>query len=389
MHYTYKFRLDPNLLTIIFLNKLIGSCRFVFNKLLEIAINEKLYSYYELKKRIVNLKKEYPFLKEANSQSLQAASLNLKKAFDNFFKKRSDFPSFKSKRENNSIIIPQFFKIEDNKLKIPKLKISIPIILHREIIGNIKSISITRTSSGKYYLNILVEKEIEKLPLTKNAIALDVGLITFAKLSNGEEIQNFRFYKNSEKNLKKLQKRISRKQKGSKNRTKAIIKVAKIHEKTKNKRDNFLHKESLKIIRDNQTIIMEDLKVKNMIRNKNLSKSIQDASWAEFKRMIKYKAIWHGREYIEIDQFYPSSKKCCICGYKNINLDLKTREWICPKCNTFHDRDYNATINQLKVGLERSKLTPVDYAMAAEQKYVFWSTSYHKKKQEACYFNGE
>ena len=134
---------------------------------------------------------------------------------------------------------------------------------------------------------------------------------------------------------------------------------------------------------------MEDLKVKNMIRNKKFSKSIQDASWSEFKRMIKYKALWHKREYIEIDQFYPSSKQCSICGFVNKKLDIRTRKWMCPKSKTFHDRDYNATINQLKVGLEQSKLTPVDYALAAEQKYLFWSTSYHKKKQEACHFNGE
>jgi len=388
VQYTYRFKLDLKTLSLIFLNKQVGSCRFLYNKLLEIAKEEKLYNYYELKKRIVKLKEEYPFLKETNSQSLQAACLNLKRAFDNYFKKRAKFPKFKSKRYKNSISIPQFFKIEKGKLFIPKLKDPIKIILHRQIQGKIKSISITKNPSGKYYLNILVEKELEKLPLSKHAVALDVGLKTFTKLSTGKGIKNFRFYRTAEKKVKKLQKNLSKKEKGSRNRKKAILQVAKAHEKIKNKRADFLHKESLKIIRDNQTIIMEDLKVKNMIRNKKLSKSIQDASWSEFKRMIKYKAQWHGREYIEIDQFYPSSKNCCICDKKN--KDLKNaRQWICSKCNTFHDRDYNATINQLKVGLEQSKLTPVDYALAAEQKYLFWSTSYHKKKQEACHFNGE
>lgn len=389
MLYTYKFELLLKTLQSIFLNKQIGSCRFIFNKLLEIANEEKQYNYYELKKRIVNLKKEYSFLKEVNSQSLQEACLNLKRAFDNFFKKRAKAPKFKSKRYKNSVRIPQFFKIIGDKLIIPKLKTPITIRLHRKIEGTIKSISITKTPQGKYYLNVLVEREIEKLPLNKNAIALDVGLTTLAKLSNGEEIKNLRFYKKSEKKLKKAHKQLSRKQKGSKNREKAIIKVAKAHEKIKNQRSDFLHKESFKIIRDNQTIIMEGLKVKNMIRNKKLSKSIQDASWSEFKRMIKYKALWHGREYIELDPFFPSSKKCSICGYRKQGLDLHTRKWLCPKCKTFHDRDYNATINQLKIGLEQSKLTPVDYAMAAEQKYLFWSTSYHKKSQEACHFNGE
>ena len=389
MEYTYRFRLDPSNTIKVFLNKQMGSSRFLYNKLLETAKEEKLYNYYELKKRIVNLKKEYSFLKEANSQSLQGSCLNLKRGFDNFFKKRAKFPSFKSKNKKNSISIPQFFKIEDDKLYIPKLKTSIAIILHRKIIGDIKSLSITRTPSNKYYLNVLVKREINKLPSKKDAVALDMGLITFAKLSNGEEIKNLRFYKKSEKLLKKTQKRLSKKQKKSHNRRKAIIKVAKVHEKIKNKRADFLHKESLKVIRDNQTIIMEDLRVKNMIKNKKLSKSIQDASWSEFKRMIKYKAVLYGREYIEIDAFYPSTKKCSICGYKNKDLGMRIRKWICPECKTFHDRDYNATINQLKIGLEQSKLTPVDYAMAAEQKYIFWSTSYHKKKQEACHFNGE
>ncbi|KKM70559.1 hypothetical protein LCGC14_1439510 [marine sediment metagenome] len=389
MEYTYRFRLDPSKPAKVFLNKLVGSCRFLYNKLLEISKEEKLYNYYELKKRIVNLKKEYPFLKETNSQSLQGSCLNLKRAFDNFFNKRAKFPNFKSKNKRNSISIPQFFKIADNKLYIPKLKTAIPIILHRKSIGNIKSISITKTPSGKYYLNVLVEREMNKLSSNKNAVALDMGLMTFAKLSNGEEIKNLRFYKKAEKRVKKIQKKLSKKQKGSNNRKKAIIKVAKVHEKIKNKRNDFLHKESLKVIRDNQTRIMEDLKVKNMIRNKKLSKSIQDASWSEFNRMIKYKARWYGREYIELDAFYPSTKKCSICGYKNQKLDIHTRKWICPKCRTFHDRDYNATINQLKIGLGQSKLTPVDYAMAAEQKYIFWSTSYHKRKQEACHFNGE
>jgi len=371
MNYSYRFRLDPGKDIKVFLNKLIGSSRFLYNKLLEIAKEEKLYNYYELKKRIVTLKKEYPFLKEANSQSLQNSCLNLKRAFDNFFNKRARFPNFKSKNKKNSISIPQFFKIEKNKLYIPKLKTPITIILHRKILGSIKSISIIKTPSGKYYLNVLVEREINKLPSNKNAVALDMGLKTFAKLSNGEDIKNLRFYKKSEKKTKKCMKKLSKKEKGSNNRRKAIRKVAKLHEKIKNRRDDFLHKESIKVIRDNQTIIMEDLKVKNMIRNKKLSKSIQDASWSTFKRMIKYKSLMYGREYIEIDTYYPSSKKCSICGYKNQALEMHTRKWICPICKTFHDRDYNATINQLKIGLEQSKLTPVDYAIAAEQKYIF------------------
>lgn len=389
MEYTYRFRLDPNAYAQVFLNKLIGCCRFIYNKLLEISKKEKLYNYYELKKKIVKLKKEYVFLKEANSQSLQHSCLNLKRAYDNFFNKRANFPSFKSKNKKNSISIPQFFKIVDDKLYIPKLKIPIKFILHREIIGTIKSISITKTSSGKYYLNVFVERKIKKMSQNKNAVALDMGLITFAKLSNGDAIKNLRYLKKHEKRLKKTYKQLSKKQKRSKNFNKAKVKLAKLHEKVKNKRDDFLHKESLKIIRDNQTIIMEDLKVKNMIKNKKLSKSLSDASFYEFKRKIKYKALMYGREFIEVETFYPSTKRCSICGYKNQDLEMHIRKWICPKCNTFHDRDYNAAINQLKIGLEQSKLTPVDYAMAAKQKYMLWSTSYHKKKQEACHFNGE
>lgn len=383
MLYVYRFRLYPTKEQVEFLNCQTGHCRFVYNKLLEIAKENyekegKKWSYYEYKKLLPKLKEEFPFLKEANSQSLQEVAKWLDRAFKNFFTGLANFPKFKSKKRVNSVSIPQHFRIEGNRVKIPKLKTSIKFKKHREIKGKIKSVSITKLPSGKFYLNVIVDREIESLPKTDKAVAIDVGIIHFCTLSTGEKIENPRHLLKTEKRLKKLQKKLSRKVKGSKKYFKLQSRIAKLHEKIVSQRNDFLHKLSKRIIGDNQAVIVEDLKVKGLLKNGKLSKHVADASWRRFIFYLEYKTKFYGRELIKVNQFYPSSKLCCACGYKNENLKLSDRKWKCPECGVEHDRDYNAALNLLKegmkiikdslalkaVGLERPELTPVENADA-------------------------
>ncbi len=374
MHYVYRFRLYPTKEQEKFLNKQIGHCRFVYNKLLEMAKREceqegKKWNYYEYKKLLPKLKKEFSFLTEANSQSLQEAVKWLDRAFKNFFKGLSGFPKFKSRKKTNSVSIPQHFKIEGNKVRIPKLKVPIRFIKHREIEGNIKSISITKTPTGKFYLNVLVEREIEPLPKTEKVVAIDVGLTHFCTLSTGKKVENPKHLIKTEQRIKKLQKQLSRKKKGS-SRYKTLAKrIAKLHEKVKNQRRDFLHKLSKQIIGDNQAVIVEDLNVKGLVQNTSLSKHIADASWSRFVQFLEYKAKLYGRVLIKVDTFFPSSKLCSVCGFKKEDLKLSEREWECPVCKTKHDRDYNATLNLLRegltylkrvVGVDCSELMPVE-----------------------------
>ncbi len=360
MHYVYRFRLYLNREQEEFINIQIGHCRFVYNKLLEIAKRNyeqegKKWNYYEYKKLLPKLKEEFPFLKEANSQSMQEAVKWLDRAFKNFFKGLSGFPKFKSKKKINSVSIPQHFKIEGNKVRIPKLKTPIRFIKHREIEGKIRSISITKTPTGKFYLNVLVKREKEPLPKTEKVVAVDVGLTHFCTLSTGEKIENPKHLIKTERRIKKLQKQLSRKKKGSK-RFKILVKrIAKLHEKVRNQRNDFLHKLSKHIIGDNQAVIVEELNVKGLVKNSNLSKHIADASWRRFIQFLEYKAKLYGRVLIKVDTFYPSSKLCSVCGFKKGDLKLSDREWECPRCGIKHDRDYNATLNLLKEGLTRLK----------------------------------
>ncbi|WP_163329540.1 IS200/IS605 family element RNA-guided endonuclease TnpB [Desulfurobacterium thermolithotrophum] len=378
MLYVYRFRLYPKKGQAEFLNRQIGHCRFVYNKLLEIAKESyekegKKWNYYEYKRLLPKLKEEFPFLKEANSQSLQEAVKWLDRAFKNFFKGLAKSPRFKSKKRVNSISIPQYFRIEGDKIKIPKLKTPIKFKKHRSIEGKVKSISITKLSSGKFYLNVLVDREKEPLPETDKVVAIDVGLTHFCTLSTGEKIENPRPLLKTERKLKKLQRKLSRKVKGSNKYQKLQKKIAKLHEKIVNQRNDFLHKLSKRIIGDNQAVIVEDLNVKGMLKNSRLAKHIADASWRKFVQFLEYKAKLYGRGLIKVDPFYPSSKLCSRCGYKNEELKLSDRKWTCPKCGAEHDRDINATLNLLKEGLTRLKrvvgvdcpeLTPVESASA-------------------------
>ncbi len=311
---------------------------------------------------IPELKVEYEWLKDINSQSLQGATLNLDNAFTRFFREKKGFPKFKSKKNPvQSFSVPQFYKVDfDNgKIKLPKIG-WINTKLHRRFEGKEKTATLSRTSTGKYYISILVDNEKEILVKESfdidTTVGVDVGIKDFAILSNGEKIDNPKYLKKSMKRLKVLQKRLSRKQKGSANRQKAKLAVAKLHEKISNQRNDFQHKTSSKLISENQAIALETLNINGMMKNHHLAQCISDASWSSFVEKLEYKAEWYGKTVLHIGQFDPSTKICNVCGYYNKNITLADRKWDCPKCNSNHDRDVNAAINIKKFALDKQNL---------------------------------
>jgi putative transposase len=344
-----KYRLYPTNSQKELIAKHIGSSRFVYNLALETKNTAYLgskhnFSPFDLIKQLPELKKECEWLKEVNSQSLQQSIQNMDIAFKKFFK-GAGFPKFKSKHKGKqSFSIPQNVIVENNLLIIPKFKEGINIVLHREIKGIIKSATISVTPTGKYFASILVDTNTEipiKAPITENTtIGIDLGIKNFAITSDSEVFENPKNLRKAQSKLKYVQRKYS-KNKGK--RTKQ--RLALLHEKVVNKRKDFLHKTSTKLIRENQTICLEDLAVSNMVKNHNLAQAISDVSWSTFVSMLEYKAEWHGKNILRIGRFAPSSKTCSCCGYINKELTLKDREWTCPKCNSVLDRDVNASIN--------------------------------------------
>lgn len=352
----FKFRIYPNSQQIQFLAQSFGCARFVYNRFLRQRIdyyaeNAKGLNYFNNSAALTLLKKEpeFEWLKDVNSQTLQQTLRNLDVAYNNFFNKRAEFPKFKKKSNKQSFSVPQNFAIHDNMLDIPKCK-GIKIKLHRDIEGTMKSITISRTPSGKYFASILCELEISDPVFSGNEIGLDYGIKAFITTSEGEIIESPNYLRKSEKKLKKLSKSFCKKQPSTKNRYKAQKQLARQHEKVSNQRQDFLHKLSKQLTCDNQAIYIESLAIRNMIQNHHLAKSISDSGWNTFVNMLKYKGQWYGCNIVEIDRFFPSSKRCHKCGYINDNLTLKDRNWLCPECNTNHDRDINAAINILTFG---------------------------------------
>ena len=353
----YKYRLYPNKEQQIYFAKCFGCVRFIYNRML----SDKIEHYKETKQRLNNTpaqyKKEFPWLKEVDSLALANAQMNLQTAYNNFFKRPEvGFPKFKSKKSHKYSYTTNNqggnIYVSDRYIKLPKIGL-IRIKKHRDFEGLIKSVAVSQKPSGKYYVSVLVEcDEIEKLPKSESEIGIDLGLKDFAILSNEEKIANPKYLSKSELKLRKLQKDLSRCQKGSKNRNKCRIKVAKQHEKIVNQRKDFLNNLSKRLICENQTICLEDLKIKEMMSNKQISKSVADVSWSEFVRQLEYKAQWYEREIIEISTWFPSSQTCSCCGYVNKKIkDTSIREWTCPNCHENHDRDINAAINILNEGL--------------------------------------
>lgn len=370
MFKAYEYRLYPNKEQAIMLAKHFGCNRFIYNWGLN--LRKELYetqgksiSKYELNKKIVELskKEEYSWLKEVLAQSLQQTIQNLDTAFIKFFKEKTGFPKFKSKKTHrHSYRIPQRVKIdfENHKVYLPKIK-WVNIRVDREFMGKIKSATVKQVSSGKYFVSILVEeKSVNKKQKEINfdkAVGIDLGIKDFAILSDGTKIKNPRFLRNKEKRLKVLQKRLSRKQKGGKNRDKARIKIAIQHERISNERKDFLHKLTTKLIKENQfdTFCLETLGIQNMMKNHRLAKSISEVSWYQFTTLLEYKAIKEGKNVIKIGRFEPSTK-LCPCGYKNEKLTLSDREWVCPKCGKHHDRDILAANNIKRFALSEANI---------------------------------
>ncbi len=358
--YTYKFKLEPTQEQQVLLNKHFGSVRWTYNYFLnqrkeEYLNNKKSLSYNTQAGYLVQLKKEKEteWLKEINAQSLQYSLKCLDTSYQGFFNKRTQFPKFKSKRNRNSFTIPQDVRYSNNKIIIPKFKEGIKIIMERKINGIIKKATVSK-NAGKYFVSILTELQYEPIQKTNQSLGIDLGIKDFLVLSDGTKIKNHRFLKHYEKNLALNQKHLSRKTKGSNRYQKQRLKVARIHEKITNSRMDLIHKTTTNLIKQFDTIYLEDLNVKGMMKNHKLAKAISDVSWGKFIDILEYKSIWNDKQVIRIDRFFPSSKTCSKCGWINNNLTLKDRTWICPKCGEKHDRDVNAAINILNEGYRKN-----------------------------------
>lgn len=358
IHKSYKFIIEPTSEQIVLLSKHFGACRFVFNKFLherkEKYLNEKTsLNYYDNARTLTDLKKEKDFdwLKEINSQSLQSAIRNLDSAYKNFFNKQNKFPRFKSKYDKQSFKIPQNILVDDGKLIIPKFKEGIKINLHREIEGEILFATITKSTTGKYYVSITCEVYHKPFDKTGLKVGIDTGIKNLAILSDGKTYENIKVLKSKLKKLKYQQRQLSKKQKGSNSRQKQKIKLSLTHEKITNIRKDYLHKISTEIVKNHDIISVEDLAVKNMMKNHKLAQSLSDVSLGMFYIMLEYKSKWNDKSFVKIDRFFPSSKTCSNCGWINQDLNLSIREWTCSNCNEHHDRDLNASKNILKQGI--------------------------------------
>ncbi len=358
---TFKYQLNPNGEQSVMLNKHFGCVRFVYNW----GLNEKIKVYkeqninlscFDLIKRLTELKatERYEWLKEAHSQPLQMSLKNMDNAFTNFFKKRAAFPNFKKKSYNQSFHYPQGVKVKDNQVFLPKIG-WVHFFKHQDILGTIKTVTVSKTSTGKYFVSILCETGLNVPPQKpinkKTAVGVDLGIKSFAITSDGQVFENQKYLTRNLKRLRIEQRKLQRCQKGSKNREKRRLIVAKLYEKIRNQRKDYIHKFTTHLVRNYDTIIMEDLNVVGMMKNNKLSRAIGEQGWYMANQQLLYKTKWQGKNYVQISRFAPSSKMCNCCGSINKDLKLTDREWTCTNCFSKNDRDQNASLNIRDFGL--------------------------------------
>ncbi|MFN7715716.1 MAG: RNA-guided endonuclease InsQ/TnpB family protein [Pseudanabaenaceae cyanobacterium] len=363
MYKAYKYRIYPTTEQEILLAKSFGCARWFWNYALNLCQETYKNTGKGLTRGYIQgllpaLKKEYAWLTETYSQCLQVVALNLSTAYKNFFDKKAMLPKFKSKHGKQSITYPQNVKFDGDKIYLPKID-WVYYQRHRDFAGDIKTVTVSRNPDGKYFVSVLVDVLVvastgrstgdsqpnpELVPVDK-AVGIDVGLSHFAITSDGSKFGNPKFFVKHQRNLKRKQHKLFKKKKGSQNRKKAKLAVAKVHAKIARCREDFLHKLSRKIVNENQVIAVENLSIKGLVKNHNLAQAISDAGWGMFCTMLKYKAEGAGKQYIEIDRWFPSSKTCHVCLSQIAHLSLDVRTWTCKHCGTRHDRDVNAAIN--------------------------------------------
>ena len=362
----YKFRLYPNAEQQALIQRTFGCCRFIYNYYLANKINVytttgKPISRFEQDRNMTILKSELLWLKEVDSTSLQSSLKDLDSAYSNFFrrvksKSKPGFPKFKSKRRSKqsyqSKRVGSNIVVTDRFIKLPKLGY-VRCAVSKQVRGRILSATVSQNPSGKYFVSLCcTDVDIKQYELTGAMVGIDLGIKDLLTASDGNKHANHKYLAKSQKKLKHLQRQLSRKSRNSNNRCKAKLKVARLHEKISNQRHDTLHKLSTQIVKDYDVIVVEDLTVKNMVKNHRLAKSIPDASWGEFVHQLEYKTAWHNKILVKVDRFYPSSQICSGCGYKNLAVkNLAVRDWICPNCEAVHDRDVNAAKNILNEGL--------------------------------------
>jgi putative transposase len=357
----YQYRWYPTVEQEKILAQTFGCARFVYNWALQLRSD----AYYQEQKRLyygdtsallTQLKQqpEYAWLNEVASVPLQQSLRHLDRAFRNFFEGRASYPAFKKRHGPQAAsYVGTAFKWDGRQLTLAKMDAPLDIVWGRPLPKGCTptTVTVTKDTANRYFVSILVEEDIKPLAVVNKQIGLDLGLKSMVILSTGEQVGNPKYFSQAEKKLAKAQKRLASKQKGSKNRAKARLKVARIHAKIADRRRDYQHKLSTRLIRENQTICIESLQVMNMVKNHCLAKAISDVGWGEFVRQLEYKAAWYGRMLVKINKWYPSSKRCSHCGHVLASLDLSTRFWLCPQCHSFHDRDVNAAKNVLAAGL--------------------------------------